>query len=155
MVMLSVILAMSIVMAPVSASASGVVRILRVNVEGARLRTGPGVSTIQKPSLKKGEKVFWWGKTANAFCYVRTSTGRVGYVYKPYLSSYGAVNSRQVYYAKGSTSVYRKASTHSSHVGKLSARQHVIVYETRGNWAYIKTLSGKGGFVKLSSLKKA
>ena len=30
-----------------------------------------------------------------------------------------------------------------------------MYYEVRGNWAYVKTTSGTGGYVKASSLKKA
>jgi len=154
LIALCMMLLTSMVLAPISASAS-VVRIMKVNVNGARLRTGPGESSILKPSLKKGERVFYWGKHANAFYYVRTSTGRVGYVYKRYLTSYGAVNSSQIYYAAGKVNVYKKTSTGARRVTKLSNRQHVIVYEARGGWAYIKTLSGKGGYVKMSSLRKA
>ena len=155
MVALCLMLVTSIRVAPISASAASVVQIMKVTVEGARLRTGPGVSSIQKPSLSKGEKVFYWGKKANAFYFVRTATGRMGYVYKRYLAPYGAANARQIYYATGSAQVYKKASTKSKHVAKLSKRQHVIVYEVRGSWAYIKTLSGKGGFVKTGKLKRA
>lgn len=150
---LCMMLLASFVIAPVSASAK-VVKIMKVNVKGARLRSGPGASSIKKPSLKKGEKVFYSGKQVHAFCYVRTASGRTGYVYKPYLSSYGAVNSKQVYYAKKATTMYKKARKSSRRVGRLSKKQHVLVYETRGNWAYIKTLSGKGGFVKFSNLRR-
>ena len=54
-----------------------------------------------------------------------------------------------------SAKVYKKASTHSSKKTTLSKGQHVIVYQVKGNWAYIKTLGGTGGFVKKSALKKA
>ena len=37
----------------------------------------------------------------------------------------------------------------------LGRNEHVIVYEVQGSWAYVRTLDGKGGFVKVSSLKKA
>jgi len=143
----------STVLAPISASAS-VVKIMKVNVQGARLRSGPGVSSIKKPSLKKGERVLYAGKQVNAFCYICTSGGRKGYVYKPFLSAYGAVSSKQVYHAKKKITFYKKASSSKGRKGSISKNQRVIVYEVRGNWAYVKTLSGKSGFVKFSGLKK-
>ena len=109
----------------------------------------------QRTGGKEGERVFYLGKTKEAFMYVRTSKGKVGYMYKGFLDSYGAANKSQVYYAKKSVKVFKKASTSSGKVTKLSKNQHVIVYNTKGSWAYIKTLSGKGGYVKTSALKKA
>ena len=51
--------------------------------------------------------------------------------------------------------VYKKANTNTKKVAVLSKNQHVIVYEVKGKWAYIKTLGGKGGYVKKSVLTKA
>ena len=136
-------------------AASDVVQIMKVNEDGARVRKGPSSSYDVITSCKEGERVFYLGKTKEAFMYVRTSKGKVGYMYKGFLDSYGAANKSQVYYAKKSVKVFKKASTSSGKVTKLSKNQHVIVYNTKGSWAYIKTLSGKGGYVKTSALKKA
>ena len=152
MVALCMMLIVSTVLAPVSASAS-TVKIMKVNVEGARMRKGSGLF-INKPSLKKGERVFYAGKQYKAFYYVCTASGRKGYVYKRYLSSYGAVNSKQIFYTTGKTKIYKKPNSKSSRIGSIAKHRYIIVYEIRGNWAYIKTMSGKGGFVKISSLKR-
>ena len=50
---------------------------------------------------------------------------------------------------------YKKATTSSGRATTLGKGQLVIVYQVKGNWAYIKTLGGKGGYVKTSALKKA
>ena len=60
-----------------------------------------------------------------------------------------------LYYATQRAKVYKKATTHSTRKTTLSKGQHVIVYSVSGNWAYIKTLGGTGGYVKKSALKKA
>jgi len=151
-VMLCVVLLASFLVVP--ASAASVVKVMKVNVDGARLRKKAGESEIIT-SLKKGTKVLYTGKKVNAFYQVRTSNGKVGYVYKPFLSGYGAANSKQVYYTTKKINMFRKASTKSSKVKKLSKHTLVLVYEVRGSWAYVKTLSGKGGFVKASCLSKA
>ena len=138
----------------VPASAASVVKVMKVNVDGARLRKSAGASEIIT-SLKKGAKVLYTGKKVNAFLQVRTTNGKVGYVYKPFLSSYGAASSKQVYYTTKKINMFKKPSAKSRKVKKLSSHTLVLVYEVRGNWAYVKTLSGKGGFVKASCLTKA
>lgn len=154
----SLLLILSVVVLPLTAYAasSDVIQIKKVTADGARLRKGPSSAYDVITSLKDGECVFYLGKTKDSFSYVRTSKGKVGYIYKGFLKSYGAANKSQVYYAKSkNVKVYKKASTNSGKVTKLAKNQHVIVYEVNGNWAYIKTLNGKGGYVKTSSLKKA
>ena len=146
------------VIAPINAMAATKVKILKVTVDSARLRYGPSSSYGVKTSLKKGAKVFYLGKTENSFAHICTSKGLYGYMYKGYLKSYGSCNKSQVYYNKKKTlPVYKKASTSSKRVTKLSKYQHVIVYgfKTKGSWAYIKTLGGKGGYCKASALTKA
>ncbi len=155
-ILLMVTLLVGMVVAPVSASAATKLKILKVTADGARVRKGPSSAYDVKTSVKKGGKVFYLNKTQNSFAYVRTSTGTNGWMYKGFLSSYGTCYKSQVYYSKkGSVSVYKKPSTKSKRVTKLSNKQHVIVYQVSGNWAYIKTLGGTGGYVKKSNLKKA
>ncbi len=158
MIALSVVLLLSMVIAPVSASAasSKAVKILKVTVDGARVRSGPSSAYDVKTSVSKGSKVFYLGKIKDSFAYVRTERGTVGYMYKGFLKSYGAAYRYQIYCStKSGVKVYKKASTGSKRVARLSKNQHVIVYQVKGKWAYIKTLSGKGGYVKKSVLKKA
>jgi len=151
--LVAVLLVVSMMIAPVSASAATKVKILKVTVDGARVRN----SSLQElTSVRKGGKVFYLGKMKKSFAYVRTEYGTVGYIYKNYLKSYGTCYREQVYYSKNKkVPVYKKASTGSKKVTKLSKYQHVIVYQVKGSWAYIKTLGGTGGFVKKSNLKKA
>ncbi len=156
-IVLTVLLLVSTVVAPVSASAAAKkVYLLQVTVDGARVRSGSSSSYEVLTSLKKGSKVFYLNKTKDSFAYIRTAHGIVGYMYKGFLKSYGVTYRDQVYYcAKKSAKVYKKASTSSKRVTTLDKYQHVIVYQTKGSWAYIKTLGGTGGYVKKSALKKA
>lgn len=137
----------------VPAFADSVVKVMKINVNGARLRSGPGDYTVIK-SLKKGTKVLYTGKKVNAFCQVRTSGGKVGYVYDKFLSTYGAATSKQVYYTNKAVTMRKKASSKSRGIKKLKKNTLVLAYEVFGNWVYIKTLSGKGGYVKASCLSK-
>lgn len=157
MMIVSALLVASMLIAPMSASAASkkTVQILQVTVDGARLRKGPSSSYDVVTSVKNGGKVFYLGKEKSSFYYVRTDHGAQGYMYKGFLKSYGACYKDQVYYVTKKTKAYKKASTHSSSKATLSKGQHVIVYQVKGNWAYIKTLGGTGGYVKKNVLKKA
>lgn len=151
-----VVLVVSMLAMPMSASAATKVKILKVTADGARVRKGPASTYDVVTSVKKGGKVFYLGKTKNSFAYVRTSSGTTGFMYNGFLKSYGTCYKSQIYYSKKSkVPVYKKASTSSKRVTKLSKKQHVIVYQVKGSWAYIKTLGGTGGYVKKSNLKKA
>ena len=146
--------AMAIV--PAGASAASKIKILKVTVDGARVRQGPSSAYSVKTSVKKNGKVFYLGKMKNSFAYIRTSGGTEGYMYKGFLKSYGSCYKSQVYYSKKSgLKVYKKPSTHSSKATKLKKHQHVILYQVKGKWAYIKTVSGKGGYCQASALAKA
>ena len=151
---IALLAAMAIV--PAGASAASKIQILKVVVDGARVRQGPSSAYSVKTSVKKGGKVFYLGKMKNSFAYIRTSGGTQGYMYKGFLKSYGTCYKSQVYYSKKSgLKVYKKPSSSSSKVTKLSKGQHVIVYQVKGKWAYIKTVSGKGGYCQASALGKA
>ena len=150
----ALLVAMAIV--PAGASAATKVKILKVTVDGARVRSGPSSNYDVKTSLKKGSKVIYLGKTKNSFAHIRTSGGTEGYIYKGFLKNYGSCYKSQVYYSKKKNlAMYKKASTRSSKRTRLSKKQHVIVYQVKGNWAYIKTLGGTGGYVQKKYLKKA
>lgn len=137
----------------IPASATSVVKVMKVNVNGARLRSGAGDYPVIT-SLKKGTRVLFTGKKVNSFYQVRTSGGKVGYVYKKFLSSYGAATSKQVYYTTKAVTMRKKASAKSSGVKRLKAHTLVLAYQVRGTWVYVKTLSGKGGYVKATALAK-
>lgn len=157
-VALSVLLLIASIAAPLSASAAGrtKVKILRVTEEGARVRSGPSSAYEVITSVKKGSRVFYLGKTTDSFAYVRTGKGVVGYMYKGFLKSYGTAYKDQIYYCnKNSAKVCKKPSSSSGRVATLSKNSHVIVYSVSGKWAYIKTLGGKGGYVRKSALTKA
>ena len=147
---LGLVILVSLFAVPASAS---VVKVMKINVNGARLRSGPGNYPVIK-SLKKGAKVLYTGKKVNAFYKVRTSGGKVGYVYDKFLTSYGAANSNQVFYTNKSVTMRRKATAKSRGVKRLKRKTLVLVYQVRGSWAYVKTMSGKGGYVKVSALTK-
>lgn len=157
MMVLAILLVASMLMAPMSASAASrkTVQILKVTVEGARLRKGPSSSYDIITSLKNGAKVFYLGEGKDSFCKVRTDHGVTGYIYRGYLKSYGACYRDQVYYAKKNTRLYKKPALNSTRKARLSKGQHLIVYQVKGKWAYVKTLGGTGGYVKKSMLKKA
>ena len=153
---MTALLVLTAVLAPMSAyAARSTVQILKVTVDGARLRSGPSSEHSILTSLDEGSKVFYLDKQKDSFCYVCTSYGAKGYVFRDYLASYGAAYKDQIYYARSKAKVYKKASSGSSRVTTLGKGQHVIVYQVKGNWAYIKTLGGKGGYVRKSSLSKA
>ena len=155
-VILVIVMLAAMAVAPAGALAAKKVKILQVTTSGARLRQGPSSAYAVKTSLKKGSKVFYLGKVKNSFAHIRSSNGTEGYMYKGFLKSYGSCYKSQVYYnKKSSLSVYKKATTHSSKSTKLKKHQHVIVYQVKGSWAYIKTLNGKGGYCKASALRKA
>ena len=146
------VLIVSTFVAPISASASGTAKILKVNT-GSYLRDPSDYYNIIG-NVKKGTKVLWTGKTKKAFYLVTTTDGKTGYIYKDYLDEYGAVSKSQIYVTKSSARVYKKNSTDSKVVSKLGSGKYVLVYATKGGWAYVKTTSGKGGYMKTSSLKK-
>ena len=158
--MLCVLLMLTMVaVAPVSspsatAKAAGTMQIMRTNVESGRLRKGPSSAYDVITTLGKGEKVFYSGKTKNAFSYVCTEKGKVGYIYSGFLSKYGTVRTSSIYYTRGkNVRLYKKPSTSASRVATLTRQQFVIVYQKAGNWARVRTLDGKAGYMQLSKIK--
>ena len=143
--------------APMTALAakSNVVLILKCNVDGGRLREGPSSAYDVITSLKKGEKVFYNNQKSGAFCYVRTLYGQAGYIYHGFLDSYGAARYDQIYYANTTgVRVYKRPTDSSSRATTLGVGEHIIVYRTMGDWAFVKTLRGNTGFVKLGGLTR-
>ena len=87
--LLCVFLIASMLIVPTDALAASkkVVQILKVTVDGARVRKGPSSAYDVITSVKKGGRVFYLGKTKDSFCYVRTSTGETGFMYRGFLKA--------------------------------------------------------------------
>lgn len=151
--LICMLLIASTVLAPVSALAA-TSKILIVNVDGARLRSG---SRLQKivTSLKKGTRVVYSGKHKGSMYLVRASNGKKGYIYRRYLSAYGAASTKNIYAVTTKTNLYRRASSRSKRVTRLAKGTTVIVYSSKGNWRYVRTLDGKAGYVRKNCLKRA
>ena len=125
----------------------------KLNADGVVVPVEPIVMTFLFED--ESTKVLYSGKKTNAFCLVKLSDGTSGYVFRDFLSEYGAVSSSKVYRTTQKAKVYKKPSTSSSKVVTLSKNAFVMVYATKSGWAYVKTVSGKGGYMKLSALTKA
>lgn len=157
-VVICTVLALMFIMAPMEAMAK-TVNIYRVNADLVRVHSTPknGLSNVTA-KLRAGTKVFYLGRgKGSAACWwkVRSDHGVTGYVYKDFLSYYGATTLNRVYKATKAAYVYKGMSTGSGKVTSISRNEHVIVYSAKGNWVAIATLSGKQGYVKKSVLKKA
>jgi len=143
---------LAMLMAPMTASAASVARIMKTNADWVRLRSESGE---QIAHLRKGAKVLYWGSKDDEMCRVITSSGKTGYVYKKYLTTYGAMRLDSVYVTTAPTQMYNRSGSSLKKDGKLASDKYVMVYKTSGNWAYIKTMGGKGAFVQKGTLKKA
>ena len=146
-------LVLVLTLAPLSAlAATKTAKILKVNVDKARMRESSSGEIIT--TLNKGTKVLYLNKNDGAYCKVCTTDGETGYVYKGFLSSYGAVRANQVYVTKGSTTLYKRSGNSLRKSSTIKEGVYVLVYKTNGSWAQVKSMTGKSGYMKLSSLKK-
>ena len=151
------ILCLSLILVLVLAPMSGVAatktaKILKINVDQARMRTGASGEIIT--TLAQGTKVLYLNRTDGAYCKVCTTNGTTGYVYKGFLSSYGAVRSNQVYVTKGSTTLYKRSGNSLRKSSTIKEGVYMLVYKTNGSWAQVKSMTGKSGYVRLSGIKK-
>jgi len=142
----------AMLMAPMTASAASVARIMKINADWVRLRDANGGQIAR---LRKGTKVLYWGSREDDMYKVLTSSGKTGYIYKDYLTTYGAMKLSSVYVTTASTQMYNRSGSSLKKDGRLASGKYVMVYKTSGNWAYIKTMTGKGAFVQKDTLKKA
>ena len=150
---LCLLLVLTLAIAPMCAFASTkTAKILKINVDQARMRTGASGEIIT--TLAQGTKVLYLNRTDGAYCKVCTTDGETGYVYKGFLSSYGAVRSNQVYVTKGSTTLYKRSGNSLRKSSTIKEGVYVLVYKTNGSWAQVKSMTGKSGYMKLSSIKK-
>ena len=139
--------------APMSASAASMAHIMKINVSDARLRVAPGDTEIIA-KLRRSTKVLYWGVEDDNYCKIATLDGEVGYVFEDYLSHYGTVKQSMVYTNDSKISLYKKSGDSLKKSGSISADQLILVYKTSGDWAQIKTITGKSGYCNLSSLNK-
>ena len=150
---LCLLLVLTLAIAPMCAFASTkTAKILKINVDQARLRTGASGAIIT--TLDKGTKVLYLNKTDGAYCKVCTTDGTTGYVYKSFLSNYGAVRADQVYVTKASTTLYRRSGNSLRKSSTVKEGVYMLVYKTNGSWAQVKSMTGKSGYVRLSALSK-
>jgi len=152
-VVLCALLIAALTAVPLAASASkNLVMILKTTVDGARLREGPTSAFEVICTLDKNDKVFYSGQTSEHFCLVRTTKGEVGYIYEGFLTNYGNVRTNMVWYAREYTRIYSGPSTGSGRSGSLEKNEHVLVFRTSGDWAFVRTMTGRSGYVQTSAL---
>lgn len=141
-----------------SASAAKATKILRVNANGVRLHySAEGLGTENMIlSLPKNTKVMYLGMPNKSWVRVALHNGLKGYIYKGYLSEYGAVATKDVYKVDE-----KRLTTYKLVKGKLKKSSStlaknsiVFVRDTKGPYAKILTLKGKWTYVKTKGLEK-
>lgn len=140
---------------PMTAFAAKSAYILNVNTDRARLRDGSGASSHVIQTLRKGTKVLFWGVKSASFLKVATTGGKVGYVYRNYLSVYGALKKDQIYVTNQATSVYKLVGSKLKRYSSVGTGKYLLVIAQNNGWAYVRTVTGKAGYVKSSALTKA
>ena len=138
------------------ASAASASKILRVNADHVRLHytaAGQG-DTNMITLLRKGTRVLYLGTSHKVWVHVRTEKGLEGYIYKDYLSAYGAVSTKSLYVVKSKATAYKRSNGKYKKTTSLSAGTIVSVKSTRGNYAYVQTMTGRKVYIKKSVLTK-
>jgi len=143
------IMIVAMLAAPLSASAASVARIMRVNGDWVRMHDADGAFLGH---LRKGTKVLYWGVKDDAMYKVMLSSGKTCYVYKEYLTTYGAMYLDKIFVTNGSPKMYNGSR---EQISTLRKGRYVMVYKTAAGWAYVKTMGGQGGFVQTANLDKA
>lgn len=141
----------AMLVASIPASAASTAYIMKVNADRVRLRGSAG-DIIR--TMRKGTKVLYWGSKDGSMYKVLTSDGKTGYVYKNYLSTYGAMKVSSVYVTTSSAPTYKRSGNNLKRSGSLAAGKYVMVMKTSGNWAYAKTMTGRSIYLQKSYLKK-
>lgn len=147
-----ILMILAMLLAPMTALAAPVARIMKTNTDWVRMRDASGAQIAR---LRKGTKVLYWGSANDEMCKVMLSNGKTGYVYKNYLSTYGAMRLDSLFITTEATPLYNRSGSGLKRSGTLAAGKYVMIYKTSGNWAYIKTMSGKGAFIQKGTVKKA
>lgn len=108
-----------------------------------------------KKLLKSGTKVLYWGEKSGQMYKVYTTSGDTGYVFKDYLSPYGAIKKNRIGVVKsGGTTAYKLSGSKLKKNGSLKAGTMLLVYAYNSGWAKCKKVSGTTVYVKTSALKK-
>lgn len=154
-VLVCLMLILSCTAAPVAASAaSKPAYILKVSADYARLRQGPYGSYGIIQTLRKGTKVLYGGQHSGAYCKVYLTNGQSGYIYRDYLTTYGAVSKNKIYMTSTPVAFYKRSGSSLKKVGTVPKNQFVLVYKRNGDWVYVKSMSGASGYMKTTGLKK-
>ena len=140
-----------------SASAAKAAKILKINANGVRLHytaEGQGEQNMIL-SMKKGTKVLVLGMKNKSWAEVALNNGLTGYVYKGYLSEYGAVATKSIYKVNTKLPCYKLSGRRLKKTSSsLSKGTIVFVRDTKNGYAYVMTLNGKKTYVKTSGLTK-
>lgn len=140
-----------------SASAAKATKILRVNTDGVRLHytaEGRGEENMIF-SMKKGTKAMYLGMKNKSWAKVVLNNGLEGYVYKSYLSEYGAVATKSVYQVEAKTPTYKLSGKKLKKTGGTLAKGTIVVVrDTKNGYAHVMTLNGKKTYVKTSALER-
>ncbi len=154
--MLALMLALSAILPSVGFAASKnkkTIYIVNIDNNGVRVRSEPRGGDNIMTTLKKGTKLFYLGQEGAYYKVCSEFSYTSGYVYKGYVSYYGAVSYDSIYRSNGRTYVYSRPTSSSRRSATLKNGQFVIVRAVSGKWAYIYTISGTKGYVRTSSLK--
>ena len=139
-------------MAPVSASAATTARIMKVNGSWVNLRSSGQNGYVIK-NLRKGQKVLYWGvRSGEMYKVMLSDLKTTGYVHKDYLTTYGAFKLDKLYKTTASAKTYNLSGKSNGTIGK---GKFVAVYQTKGQWTYGKTMSGKSIVINNAYLTKA
>lgn len=151
-----VMLIFAVVILPTCALAGSTAYVYKLNQGGVNFRGLKSDGTYYVKSLmKKGTKVLYAGSKRDQMYKVYTASGSSGYIYKGYLSAYGAIPKNRVGVITKSTKTYRKGSKTMYKNGSISKGSIVLVYAYNSNWAKCKTMSGKTIYLPRNTIQRA
>ena len=150
---LSLLLIVVLLMSTLTASAAKW-RYMKVVVQDARVRKGPGASDIIT-SLDKGTKVICTARANKAYYKIITPGGHTGYIFRDHVKVIASADSSKVYVTTAKANLRRNARAGSTLIKTLKAGTFVKVLSVSGGWTHVKTVGGKKGYIRSDLLKKA
>ncbi len=147
-IFISLMLIVSMSILPMVAQASGAVYILMVTEDWARIRYEDG--TIE--SLRAGTKLMYLYDGGNMQCWVSTTSGKKGYIYRGYVKVYGAYSRNRIGYNTENASLYVRNGEHLEWVATLPAGEYVFLLRLNGNWAQVRLRNGKTCYMSTDTL---
>lgn len=126
---------------------------MKVIVQDARVRKGPGAYEIIT-SLDKGTKVISTGRANKSYYRIITPGGQIGYIFRDHVKALASADSSKIYKTTAKVNLRRKARAGSTLVKTLKAGTYVKVLSVSGGWTHVKTADGKKGYVRSDLLKK-